>query len=82
MHRWCAGFRALGRSCRLVLRGAALCCCCLVPTVFPAAGCHVCRERGARALEERLEMKKVADAPLPPTAAVAEAAGSLPLVGP
>jgi hypothetical protein len=47
-----------------------------------AAGCYDYRERGARALEERLEMKKVADAPLPPTAAVAEAAGSLPLVGP
>jgi hypothetical protein len=44
------------------------------------------RERGARALEERLEMKKVADAPAPlvsaAAAAAAAAASTLPEVPP
>ena len=34
------------------------------------------RERGARALEERLEMKKVAEAPLVESAAIAAAAAA------
>lgn len=42
-----------------------------------------CRERGARALEERLEMKRVGEAPLVESAAIAAAvaASSLPDVG-
>jgi hypothetical protein len=39
----------------------------------------LCRERGARALEERLEMKKVAEAPLVESA-IAAAASTLPEV--
>lgn len=35
-----------------------------------------CRERGARALEERLEMKKVAESPLVESAAIAAAAAA------
>jgi hypothetical protein len=43
-----------------------------------------CRERGARALEERLEMKRVGEAPLVESAAIAAAAAAastLPDVG-
>lgn len=53
---------------------------CLMTTVANVGCCwRCCRERGARALEERLEMKKVAEAPPPPAAiAAAAAATSLP----
>jgi hypothetical protein len=40
----------------------------------------ICRERGAKALEERLEMKKIADAPVLESAAAAAASG-LPHTG-
>jgi hypothetical protein len=36
---------------------------------------NLCRERGAKALEERLEMKKIADAPVLESATAAAASG-------
>jgi hypothetical protein len=53
-------------------------CCLLMHALLCAALC--CRERGAKALQERLEMKKIADAPVVESATAAAASG-LPHTG-
>lgn len=48
----------------------------LLPLLVVVGGVLLSRERGARALEERLEMKKVAETPIIESAAAAAAAAA------
>lgn len=54
--------------------------CIMPPDMHVCVAALDCRERGAKALEERLEMKKIADAPVLESAAAAAASG-LPHTG-